>query len=297
MQNGRASIMKVLKSVFVLLMVTLALPGCEGAGNGSGDKAREAKIVRVGDIVLTEDNLASIMPAGERVPFTPEERRLFVERWVDLEVLYQEAVRRGLKEDARIRARLRSLEQELLADHLVFIELHDRTVVTEEEVEEYFNEHESEYLYEYRVSHILVNTLEEAENVKELLRKRSFIWVANRHSVDPVARYGGDLGYLTKGNMIHAFEKVIFDMKPGETSDIIKSDFGYHIIKLIGMRESLNKIGYEDVREQIMNTLMIEKREKAYAEFIDSLRSSADVEYFSRAYITGTAEGTKADSL
>ncbi len=117
----------------------------------------------------------------------------------------------------------------------------------------------------------MVNSLEEALQVEEMLEKNSFTWVANRHSVDPVARRGGDLGYLTKGNMIPAFETVVFDMKPGEISDIVQSEFGYHIIKLVGTREAQVKVELDDVRERIMNQLVMARRNAAYRELIDRL--------------------------
>ncbi len=240
--------------------------------------------MRVGDAVLTVETLENLLPEVDRVPFTMNEKRFYVRRWIETEILYQEALRRGLKGDPRIMARLRSLEQGFLADHLTFIELRERTAVTEEEIEDYFNAHEKEYLYEYRVRHILVGTQEAAENVMDLLERNSFQWVANRHSIDPVARRGGDLGYLTKGNMIPEFEQVIFDMEPGEMSGIVKSGFGYHIIMLVGMRESLVKVQYDEVREQILNMLLIEKREKAFDELTISLRSIAEIEYYDTSY-------------
>lgn len=271
----------------VLLLCVLVSGGFGCAGQEAHPQRQEGKIVRVGDIVLNEEDLAHLLPEGERIPFTFEEKKQHVRRWVDTEILYHEAIRRGIKEDPRIRARLRSLEQEFLADHVTFLELRKRTMVTEAEIEEYFTVHEREYLYEYRVSHILVNTLEEAEEIKELLKTRSFIWVANRRSIDPVAKRGGDLGYLTKGNMIPEFESVIFDLEPGEVSEIVKSDFGYHIIKMIGSRESLVKVDLEDVREQIMNMLLIEKRERAYREFMNSLKTFTEIEYYDRAFAPG----------
>jgi peptidyl-prolyl cis-trans isomerase C len=215
---------------------------------------------------------------------------------VETEILYQEALRRGVGEDPRVRTRIRTLEQEFLADHLTFLELRDRTVVTEEEIEAYFETHEQEYRYEYRVSHILVSTLEDARKVQELLEKNSFAWVANRQSIDPVARRGGDLGYLSKGNMIPEFENVVFDMEPGEVSEIVKSDFGYHIIKLVGMREALVTVDPADVRAQILNMLIMEKREKAYEAFLGSLRSVADIEFYDKRYIADTSQEADMDS-
>lgn len=271
------------RAIILLFVVTLFV-GCgrEEAERSPTEGGR--KIVRVGDAVFTVETLENLLPEVDRVPFTMNEKRLYVRRWTETEILYQEALRRGLKGDPRVRARLKSLEQEFLADHLTFIELRERTTITEEEIEAYFSAHEKEYLYEYRVRHILVGTREEAEKVVDLLERNSFPWVANRHSIDPVARRGGDLGYLTKGNMIPEFEQVIFDMEPGEMSDIVKSDFGYHIIMLVGTRESLVRVRCADVREQIMNMLLIEKRKKAFDELTASLRSVADIEYYDTRY-------------
>jgi peptidyl-prolyl cis-trans isomerase C len=279
------------RAITILLIVFLSM-GCGGEDVERAPSETGKAIVRVGEVVLTEEALENLLPEADRVPFTMQEKRLYVRRWVETEMFYQEALRRGLKDDPRVRARLKSLEQEFLADHLTFLELRERTVVSEEEIEAYFAAHEREYLYEYRVRHILVGTYEEAEEVLELLERNSFPWVANRYSIDPVAKRGGDLGYLTKGNMIPEFEEVIFDMEPGAVSGIVKSDFGYHIIMLVGMRESLVEVHYADVREQIMNMLLIDKREKAYEELKASLMRSSDIEYYDTSYEAGSAEET-----
>lgn len=288
-----------MKSGCVLLLfatLVLACPGCGEEERQPHPERRGGEVARVGNVFLTKDDLEHLLPQSEALLLTEEEKERVVERWVNAELLYQEAVRRGLGDDPRIQSRLRALEREYLADHLVYLELRERTKVTEQEIEKYFNEHRDEYLYEYRVSHILVNTLEEAEKAEELLKKQSFSWVANRHSVDPVAKRGGDLGYLTKGNMIPEFENVVFTMSPGEVSDIVRSDFGYHIIKLIGTREALVKIGLDDVRQNIMNMLVIEKRERAYREFLDSLTASQDVEYYDITYMPHRSSASEDSS-
>lgn len=279
----------------VLLLLVAAMGGCgKETGEGS-DQAPPDAIVRVGETVLSEGELEYLLPESEKRAFSPSEKAQFVDNWLEVEILYQEAMRRGINRDPRIRARVTALEKEFLADHLMFLEMRNRIRVTEGEIEEYFRENEKRYSYEYRVSHILVNTLEEAEEVKELLKTRGFTWVANRHSIDPVARRGGDLGYLTKGNMIPEFEAVVFDMVPGETSDIIKSDFGYHIIRLVGSREAQVKVSLDDVRESILNNLLMKKREEAHRDFMRQVYESADIEYLKDGYMR--EEGSEADSL
>jgi peptidyl-prolyl cis-trans isomerase C len=281
----------------LFLLVLLAVGGC-GKGNepGKAPGERTGEIVRVGDAVLTGDDLARLAPEDEQIPLTIEERREFVRRWVDTEVLRQEAIRRGFKSDPYVEARLKELEQQFLADYLVYAELRKRTEVSEEEVERYYAAHEREYLNEYRVSQILVGTPEDAARVVELLKTRSWDWVANRYSIDAGAKRGGDLGYLTKGNMIPELETIVFDMKPNDVSGIVKSDFGYHVFKLDDVREALVPVGLDDVREQIMNTLMLEKRKEAYRELLDSLKAKADVRYKDESYLRPIESGPPADT-
>ena len=259
--------------------------------------AAKGEIVRVGGAVLSGEDLAGLGAEREGEALTFEERRAFVSRWVDTQVLFQEAVRRGLRDDPGVGARLRELEQQYLADYLVFTELRERAHVSEEEIDAYFAAHEREYLNEYRVSQILLATAEDAARAKELLATRSFEWVANRHSIETGARRGGDLGYLTKGNMMPELEAVVFDMAPGEVSDVVKSDFGYHIFKLVDAREALVAVGIEDVREQIMNTLMLEKRTRAYRELLDALKAKASISYRDAAYERGLMLEPEPDTL
>ncbi|MBN2184459.1 MAG: peptidylprolyl isomerase [Candidatus Krumholzibacteriota bacterium] len=279
---------KLTGSSIVLLLISVIAFGC---ARNKGEKTPElppGAIVRVGDVVLTHDKLENLLPESEKIPFSPEEKTRFIQNWVDIEIFYNEALRRGLQKDPRVSTRILTLKKEFLADHLVFLELRDRINVSEEEVEGYFMEHGDEYKYEYRVSHILVNTFEEAEEAEKLLKNNQFAWVANRYSVDPMAKRGGDLGYLTKGNMIPEFETVIFDLKPGEVSQIVESDFGFHLIKMVGMREARVKVTLDEVRERIMSQLIMEKRAKTYSEFETALRESADIEYYEKNYMPGS---------
>jgi hypothetical protein len=285
------------EATILSLLVLFALGGC-GKGNepGRGSEERAGEIVRVGDAVLTGDDLARLAAEDEQIPPTVEERREFVSRWVDTEVLRQEAIRRGFKSDPYVDARLKELEQQFLADYLVFSELRTRTAVSEEEVQSYYAAHEREYLYEYRLSQILVGTPEDAALVIELLKTRGWAWVANRYSVDAGAKRGGDLGYLTKGNMIPELEEIVFDMNPGDVTGVIKSDFGYHVYRLDDVREAAVSVGLDDVREQIMSSLMLEKRKTAYREFLESLRAKADIKYKDESYLRPIESAPQADT-
>lgn len=274
----------IFRMMAVLLGIILLSFACQKKKDPGDTQPSPGDIVRVGEKVFTKEGFENLLPRDQDGLYTAEDRRSYINRWIDVELCYQEALRRGLKDDPRVKARIKNLEKEYLADHLLFLEMRERIQIEEKEIKDYFEEHRREYEREYRVRHILLNSREEAEKVKDLLKRNSFPYIANKYSVDPVAGRGGDLGYLTKENMIPEFESVVFEMQPGEVSDIVKSDFGYHIIKLVGSRKTLGTVHLSDVREQIMNILMVEKRKKAYREFMESLRGKIGVEFYDERY-------------
>ena len=93
------------------------------------------------------------------------------------------------------------------------------------------------YVYGFMVdkvhcAHILVKTETEAKNVKARLDKgEKFATIAKTHSTCPSSKNGGDLGTFTRGKMVKEFEKAAFSLEKGQTSEPVKTKFGYHVIK------------------------------------------------------------------
>lgn len=126
--------------------------------------------------------------------------------------------------------------------------------------------------------HIVTKTYEEAQELLEKLKKgEKFEKLAKEKSVGPSAKNGGDLGYFKRGDMVSEFENVAFNLKIGELSDIVQTDYGYHIIKVIG-REALSPVEVSAVKENINNKLLRDKMEKAYFNWIDKLKKEASIE-------------------
>lgn len=242
----------------------------------------ETIVARINDHDLTKKEFELFLPEEYQGFLTTDEKEEYLDRWITTELLYQEALKQGLGSSEDIKIRTDQYKRELIADRLVQSVIEQRAVVSDEEVRRYYEEHEKEYTKEFRVSHILVNSREEADKIKDLLKRHSFAWVARRYSIDKHTRRGGDLGFLSKGNMIPEFERVVFNMKVGEVSDIIESEFGYHIIKLTDIRDARFKMGLEDVGEEIANKLMMIKREEVYDSLVQALKSRARVQVFDR---------------
>ncbi len=286
----------------VMFLGSLQLPflfcwgiwGCERRPLPS-EKPDATVIAIVNGKPLFKEEFDVMLPEDYQRILTTEEKEEYLDRWISTELIYQEAMESGDRVTRDIEVRLQQYKKEMVSDRYLQKIIQELAVVSEEETQAYYQAHEYEYSKEFRVSHILSDTPEDAMKVQEELKKRSFSWVARRMSRDKHTGIGGDLGFLSKGSMIPAFEKIIFGMEEGEVSDIIESEFGYHIIKLTSIRDARNKLGFEDVKEEIANILMRRKREAVYDSLVTALRQKASIEIRDRELEWPAVQGS--DSL
>jgi len=267
--------------VFVALLALVALVACErrqvGRAGGSGDDPGPV-VAKVNGHPLYRRDLEAYLPEAERTEITAEDRSASFHRWLSTQLLYDDAQRTGLHLSRDIDWKLEQYRRDLVADRLVQDVLAQRAVVSQAEVTAYYRAHHDEFNLEVRVSHILTNNLEDAEKALEMLKTRPFSWVARKYSVDKHTGAGGDLGYLSRGNMPVEFEKVVFKMHVGEVSKIVESEFGYHILKLTDVRPSLNELPFESVAQEISRELLLHKRDAVYDSLLTSLRKTAKIE-------------------
>ena len=257
----------------IIVMVT----GCERREVGKTVET-SAPVARVNGKTLYKRDFETYLPEEARSALTLSEEKGYLDRWIATELLYEAAVASGMRVTPEIATRLEQFKKDLVSDRLVQKVIRENAVVTEEEARAYYEEHIDEYTRELRVSHILVNSPEEAEKVRELLQNRTFNWVESRHSIDRHTGRGGDLGFLSKGNMIPEFETVVFKMEVGEVSGVIESELGYHFLKITDAREARNKLAFEDVAEDISRILLLEKRADVYDDLIRGLMEDATIE-------------------
>ena len=115
--------------------------------------------------------------------------------------------------------------------------------ISNEDAKKYFEENKDSFI-KIRASHILLKTEDEAKKVEERLKKgEKFNDLAYELSIDKVsAAKGGDLGYFTKGQMVEEFDNAAFALKVGEVSGIVKTDYGFHIIKVDDKVDQYDKL-------------------------------------------------------
>lgn len=194
-----------------------------------------------------------------------------------------------------------NIDDEFLKSHFkqnLIFEKYRNKIMSETEIEEsklkqYYDAHLDEYKKEeIKASHILISTLnamkeplseedaaKKESEAKALLKRlksgENFEKLAKEYSEDEASAVnGGDLGYFARGVMVPEFEEAAFKLKKGEISDIVKSSFGYHIIKLYDKKEEVSS--FEEERENILGTM----RYEIYNQKMEELQSEAKIERY-----------------
>lgn len=171
-------------------------------------------------------------------------------------------------------------------------ELAPKISVQEKDVADFYAQNPDKFKQEesVRASHILIRadakadaatTLRARQRADDVLKKAragaDFAALAKEHSADGSAAQGGDLGYFSRGQMVPPFEKAAFALKPGEISDVVQSDFGYHIIKLADRRPA-RTIPLSEAGGRINQYLLEQRRQQLTDEFVAGLKSKGKVE-------------------
>jgi peptidyl-prolyl cis-trans isomerase C len=142
-----------------------------------------------------------------------------------------------------------------------------------------------------RASHILITVAADADaNTKAQARTKAqgllkqakagddFAALATKNSQDPgTAPAGGDLGFFTRGQMVGAFERAAFELKPGTISDLVETPFGFHIIKVVD-KQPEKTVSLDEVKPQLEEYLKQQQRQEKTRAFVDSLKNKGKVE-------------------
>lgn len=155
-----------------------------------------------------------------------------------------------------------------------------KVTVTDDEITKYFDENKASFNQEeqVRASHILVKTKEEADAIlKQLKDGADFATLAKEKSADTGSKdKGGDLDFFKKGDMVAEFSDAAFKLKVGETSGAVKSEFGYHVIKVTDRKEA-HEYTLAEKKEEITKTLKAKKVSEMSSTWLQDLTAGAKI--------------------
>src|SRR6202011_3194524 len=231
--------------------------------------------IRQSDVALAEEELGPSL--AQMDPATKKENVLSF--LIDMKIVAKAAEDKKIENNEDFKKRLSFSRNRLLMDSLLASE--GKAATTDEAMKKVYEDASKQITGEQEVHarHILVETEDEAKAVEDELKKGAdFAELAKKKSKDPGASDGGDLGFFTKDQMVPEFSTVAFSLEPGKISDPVKSQFGWHIIK-VEEKRNRKAPDFDQVRAQIETYVT----RKAQADYVAKLRADAKVERMDQA--------------
>jgi peptidyl-prolyl cis-trans isomerase C len=198
---------------------------------------------------------------------------------IDMKIVAKAAEAKKIEDRDDFKARLAFARNRLLMDNLLAAE--GKAATTDDAMKKVYDEaaKQIEGEQEVHARHILVETEDEAKAIEAELKKGAdFAELAKKKSKDPGASDGGDLGFFTKDQMVPEFSAAAFSLEPGKISDPVKSQFGWHVIK-VEEKRNRKAPDFDQVKSQIETYVT----RRAQAEYVAKLRETAKVERMDQA--------------
>jgi peptidyl-prolyl cis-trans isomerase C len=275
--------MKVIVSLLLLTVVLVT--------NGfAADPAQTDILAKVGNTEITRDmldNIIATIPEENRVPFlTPDGRKKILEEVVSFMLFAEAAKREGMDKEPAVKTRLDYVQTEYLAREYFRKYLAKTAPVTEEELAAYYKDHVSEFKppEEVQARHILVSSEADANKVMEQVKAgKDFAELAKKHSIDPAAADGGKLkgpdgrDWAPKGTFEKSFEHALFKIGKGDVGGPIKTQFGWHILRVDDRRQPETP-ALVQVRGMIKSRLQDQKNAQMHGQLTEQLKKSIPVD-------------------
>ena len=270
-----------IKTGLRLGLAALAATGCLVAVLAAGLPVRAAESdpvlakvngseIHASDVALAEEELGPSLQQMD--PSTRKDNVLSF--LIDMKIVSKAAEDKKIENNDDFKKRLAFTRNRLLMDSLLASE--GKAATTDDAMKKVYDEASKQITgeQEVRARHILVETEDEAKAIKaELDKGADFAELAKKKSKDPGASDGGDLGFFTKEQMVPEFSAVAFALEPGKISDPVKSQFGWHIIK-VEEKRNRKPPEFDQVKSQIETYVT----RKAQADYVSKLREAAKIE-------------------
>lgn len=239
-------------------------------------------IAKVGKKSLMLHDVLEEIPPQFRKNLTSSEIKEYALRWVNNEVLYQEAMNRELDKSQKFQKEFENLKKELLINELIEESINKKIKVTDQEIQKYYEENGDSYILSEDIIHayhILVQTKKEANAISKRLsnKKEAFLDIVKETYKDSLTSVDWDLGYFSKSEIIPEIAKVIFNLPVGSHSYPIKSEFGYHIIKVVDKQKKGEKKKLALIKQEIKLKIEELKKQRIYQRFLLQTKSNFEI--------------------
>ncbi len=274
MKRTKATMQLAPLAAAILLVSTTVWADAKHTGKAA--KGAEGEIVAtVNGKPVTKSSLDRVTEQLAAQGQQPDPKQI-IDELINLEILTQEAEKQELDKTNDVATALHLQYTQTMANAYLGAFSKDLTISEEQMRAEYDKQIAALKVSEYKASHILLENEDDAKMIiTELNNGGDFAALAKEHSTGPTGANGGDLGWFQPENMVPAFSAAVAELEKGSTSTApVKTEFGWHVIKLDDTREAAKPDYSPAVKAGIQNTLLREALEKR----VESLRSAATIE-------------------
>lgn len=265
----------------------------------------DAVVAKIGDRKITLSDFKRItdyfdMERQKMLETNPQLKETVLRQFVQSVVISGLAKQKGFDKNPEIKEQLQFFSDNFLANEYLKREIALRITVSDDELKSYYDTHTDEFKTPEMIKarHILVKVdssasedekkkaKEKAEMyLKKIQSGEDFAKLASEFSDDPGSKTkGGELGFFPRGRMVKPFEDAAFSLKPGETSGIVETQFGFHIINVEDKKDSTVE-SFDTVKERLRQKLVQDRTRKEITEFIDKAMQDAKTEFYPDALI------------
>ena len=174
----------------------------------------------------------------------------------------------------------KSIEKKLLTNELIHQQVNSKVSLSDKELRNYFDKNHNKFHTKEQVKalHIMVESEEEIRDIQKELRskQKTFPALAMEYSLGPEGKQGGDLGYFEAGQMPEEFDDV-FKLKINKVSDIIKTPYGFHLLKVVDKIEE-RKMDFEESKSRVEKILLEYLQDQAFQKWFLKLKQNAEIE-------------------
>lgn len=295
--------MKPLYSALFSSILLLSQPAFASSEKPAAPAGKDYVILKVGDDEIKKSYVMEIwkglFPEGEAPDFDGFDdnvKQNVLRGVVSEHLINEQAEKAGLENDPEVLEKVAQFKKKLVIQ--TFLDKKASQAVSEDQLRAAYNDEVKKQAgkKEVRARHILVSSEDQAEEIKEKLDDgEKFEDLAKQLSTDKgSAVSGGDLGYFTEGEMVPEFTKAAFALDKGDVSDPVKTDFGWHIIKVEDIRDVAVPT-YVEMKDKLRDQM----KGEALKSYINELIDTAKVEYFSpkgeKLELTRTPDKAAAD--
>ena len=240
-------------------------------------------IASVGNSKFTVDDLLENIPAEYRDNLTKEQNVNYVKQWMDTELLFQEALRRKIDKEPEIRNRMKKMQKDLLSAEMInrlSIES-GKNPIDDNAIKEYYNQHQKEFIREndkLKYLEIIVDDSKTAWYINRSLTSQTFEELSLQYGKVPLPSTL-NTSYIPLNEIPEEIQKVINTTSLEVNTSPIKTDLGYHVIRIIDRLKKGEICTEEEVREEIINILTNQFQKENLEKLLSELRLKTDIQF------------------